>query len=137
MKIIIFHNKGIILLEYLIVVSLFYIFLGITILFNKQNIKIRNEINKDIASYEINKILDKISDKLIFSNKLKYSKNKIETDEFIITFDKHRASVYSNKNIQADILFNYDEYQIEKKEDRFIFKFKIKDKLIYKVMSLK
>lgn len=137
MKIIIFHNKGIILLEYLIVVSLFYIFFGITILFNKQNIKIRNEINKDIASYEINKILDKISDKLIFSNKLKYSKNKIETDEFIITFDKHRASVYSNKNIQADILFNYDEYQIEKKEDRFIFKFKIKDKLIYKVMSLK
>ena len=132
MKIIIFHNKGIILLEYLIVVSLFYIFLGITILFNKQNIKIRNEINS-----EISKILDKISDKLIFSNKLKYSKNKIETDDFILTFDKHKASVYSNQNIQADILFNYDEYQIEKKEDRFIFKFKIKDKLIYKVMSLK
>ncbi|WP_277284153.1 hypothetical protein [Sneathia sanguinegens] len=97
----------------------------------------KRQINRDIASYEINKILDKISDKLIFSNKLKYSKNKIETDDFILIFDKHRASVYSNQNIQADILFNYDEYQIEKKEDRFIFKFKIKDKLIYKVMSLK
>lgn len=138
MKIYIFpKNKGILLIEYIIVNLLFFTFIIITTLYIKSSVNLKNKINGDISNYEINKILDRIVYKLQMEDKIiKYS-NKLTTNSFELHFKDKKLFVASNKNIRPDFLFSYDLYDVNIMKNKIELNFKIKNSEYKRVLSLK
>ena len=84
MKTYTYRNKGVILIEYFIVTLIFFTFLVICSVFLKRSYFTRNDINKDISSYEINKVLDKIAYMVVIDNNVEVTSNSIVLDLSLI-----------------------------------------------------
>lgn len=137
MKTYTYRNKGVILIEYFIVTLIFFTFLVICSVFLKRSYFTRKDINKDISSYEINKVLDKIAYIVVLDNNVKVTSNSIVLDDVVLKLENKVLKVYSNKYRQADKLFSFDRSNIFKTENKVSIEFEIKGKKYNRVMSLK
>lgn len=132
-----YRNKGVILIEYFIVTLIFFTFLVICSVFFKRSYFTRNDINNDISSYEINKVLDKIAYMVVIDDNVKVTSNSIVLDDVVLKLENNVLKVYSNKYKQADKLFSFDRSNIFKTENKVSIEFVIKGKKYNREMSLK
>lgn len=132
-----YRNKGVILIEYFIVTLIFFTFLVICSVFLKRSYFTRNDINNDISSYEINKVLDKIAYMVVIDDNVKVTSNSIVLDDVVLKLENNVLKVYSNKYKQADKLFSFDRSNIFKTENKVSIEFVIKGKKYNREMSLK
>ena len=138
MKKYIYHNKGVMLLEYIIVNLFFVIFLSIFLIFINYISIIKKDINMSIKNDDINDICNKIVISILESKELKINSNIIKTDKIKLMQKDEYLVIYSSGMESSDKLFKIKKFYAIKEDNKLKLIFKIDEcNIIVRLISLK
>lgn len=138
MKKYIYHNKGVMLLEYIIVNLFFVIFLSIFLIFINYISIMKKDINMSIKNDDINDICNKIVISILESKELKINSNIIKTDKIKLMQKDEYLVIYSSGMESSDKLFKIKKFYAIKEDNKLKLIFKIDEcNIIVRLISLK
>ena len=138
MKKYIYHNKGVMLLEYIIVNLFFVIFLSIFLIFINYISIMKKDINMSIKNDDINDICNKIVISILESKELKINSNIIKTDKIKLMQKDEYLVIYSSGMESSDKLFKIKKFYAIKEDNKLKLIFKINEcNIIIRLISLK
>lgn len=135
-----YHNKAILLLEYLVVNLIFLVFISFSIYFTRNIITIKKDIENSIRYDEIYKICDSISEMIAKENldELNIKNKSISSNNFTIKKEKDTLVIYSSKKIRRTKLFTLEDINIAYKKNKIQIRYIIDSKFsLYRIICLK